>query len=145
MKNARQPDPLAVLERLVRAQNEHDVDAMLDCFDPAYRSEQPIHPARAFTGSSQVRKNWCALLTGIRDFRSELLRTAVDGDTAWSEARWSGTKADGSPFEEMIVTIFGVSDGRISWGRLYGDEVDREGADIDVTVDHMVGGGADTR
>lgn len=145
MTNARQPDPLAVLERLVRAQNAHDVDAMLDCFDPAYRSEQPIHPARAFTGSSQVRNNWSALLTGIRDFHADLIRTAVDGDTVWSEARWSGTKADGSTYDEMIVTIFGVSDGRIAWGRLYGDEVEREGADIDETVGRIVGGRVDTR
>jgi ketosteroid isomerase-like protein len=132
-------DPMEVFHRLVKAQNAHDLGAMLECFDPAYRSEQPVHPARAFTGSDQVRKNWSALLAAIRDFRSEVLRTAVDGDTVWSEARWTGTKADGSPFEEMVVTIFGIRDGRIAWGRLYGDEVERPGADIDETVRRMAG------
>jgi ketosteroid isomerase-like protein len=132
-------EPMEVFDRVVEAQNAHDLAAMLECFDPAYRSEQPVHPARAFTGSDQVRKNWSALLAAIQDFRSDVLRTAVQGDTVWSEARWSGTKADGSPFEEMIVTIFGIRDGRIAWARLYGDEVERTGADIDETVRRMAG------
>jgi ketosteroid isomerase-like protein len=132
--------PLAVFERLVQAQNAHDVDRMVECFDPDYQSEQPVHPARTFVGTAQVRKNWTALLAGIPDFRAEVLRTAVDGNTVWSEARWSGTKADGAHFEEMIVTIFGVREGRVAWGRLYGDEVEREGADIDQTVKGMVAG-----
>jgi ketosteroid isomerase-like protein len=138
-------EPMQVFERLIEAQNAHDLGAMLDCFDPGYRSEQPVHPARAFTGSDQVRKNWSALLAAIQDFRSDVLRTALDGDTVWSEARWSGTKADGSPFEEMIVTIFGIRDGRIAWGRLYGDEVERQGADIDETVRRMAGTDAAAR
>jgi ketosteroid isomerase-like protein len=132
-------EPMEVFDRVVEAQNAHDLAAMIECFDPGYRSEQPVHPARAFTGRDQVRKNWSALLAAIQDFRSDVLRTAVEGDTVWSEARWSGTKADGSPFEEMIVTIFGIRDGRIAWGRLYGDEVERAGADIDETVRRMAG------
>src|SRR5688572_23919292 len=106
--NTRTDDPLAVYERLVDAQNAHDLDGMLGCFDPGYRSEQPAHPARTFTGTDQVRKNWSALLAAIPDFRAEVLRTAVSGDTVWAEARWTGTKADGSLLEEMIVTIFGL-------------------------------------
>ncbi|MEK6191569.1 MAG: nuclear transport factor 2 family protein [Chloroflexota bacterium] len=136
-------DPLAVFERLVQAQNAHDLEAMLACFDPGYRSEQPAHPARTFTGTDQVRKNWAALLTAIRDFRADVLRTAVKGDTLWAEAHWSGTKADGSPLHEMIVTIFGLRDGRIVWGRLYGEEVEREGSDIDETVRRISGTGGD--
>jgi ketosteroid isomerase-like protein len=132
-------EPMEVFDRVVEAQNAHDLAAMIECFDPGYRSEQPVHPARAFTGRDQVRKNWSALLAAIQDFRSDVLRTAVEGDTVWSEARWSGTKADGSPFEEMIVTIFGIRDGRIAWARLYGDEVERTGADIDETVRRMAG------
>ena len=134
-------DPLAVFERLVQAQNAHDLEAMLECFDPGYRSQQPAHPARAFTGADQVRKNWSALLTAIRDFRADVLRTAVNGETVWSEAHWSGTKADGSSLDEMIVTIFGIRDGRVVWGRLYGEEVEREGADIDETVRQIAGTG----
>ena len=137
--NTRTDDPLAVYERLVDAQNAHDLDAMLECFDLAYRSEQPAHPARTFTGTDQVRKNWSTLLAAIPDFRAEVLRTAVSGDTVWAEARWTGTKADGSPLEEMIVTIFGLREGRIIWGRLYGEEVEQDGPDIDETVRHIAG------
>jgi SnoaL-like domain len=46
-----------VLERLRDAQNAHDLDAFVACFDPQYRSEQPVHPGRAFVGSEQARKN----------------------------------------------------------------------------------------
>jgi hypothetical protein len=46
-----------VLERLRDAQNGHDLDAFVACFDPQYRSEQPVHPDRAFVGSEQVRSN----------------------------------------------------------------------------------------
>jgi ketosteroid isomerase-like protein len=139
MDTQRTQDPLALYARLVDAQNAHDLDAMLECFDPAYASEQPAHPARAFTGTDQVRKNWSALLTAIPDFRADVLRTAATADTVWAEARWSGTKADGSRLEEMIVTILGVDGGRIVWGRLYGEEVERDGPDIDETVRGLAG------
>jgi hypothetical protein len=46
-----------VLERLGEPLNWHDLDAMLDCFDHDYRSEQPAHPNRGFGGKEQVRKN----------------------------------------------------------------------------------------
>lgn len=143
METQRTDDPLTLHERLVRAQNAHDLEGMLACFDPGYRSEQPAHPARAFTGTDQVRKNWSALLAAIPDFRADVLRTAVNGETLWTEAHWSGTKADGSPLDEMIVTIFGVRDGRIAWGRLYGEEVERDGTDIDETVRRIAGTTAD--
>jgi hypothetical protein len=38
----------AVIERLCEAINQHDPDAMVECFDPDYRSEQPAHPNRGF-------------------------------------------------------------------------------------------------
>ena len=132
-------DPRTVFERLIRAQNAHDLEAMLACFDPDYRSEQPIHPARGFRGVDQVRKNWTALLGAIRDFRSDVLRTAVDDDTVWAEMNWSGTRSDGSPFDQMVVGIFGIRDGRIAWGRLYAGDVEREGEDIDTAVQRMTG------
>jgi ketosteroid isomerase-like protein len=131
-------DPLAVIERLTAAQNAHDLEAMLACFDEDYASEQPVHPARDFRGVDQVRANWSALLSGIADFHAEIVRSAVDGDTVFIEIHWTGTKADGLPFEERGVILMGIRDGRVAWGRLYVDEVEREGAGIDATVRHMV-------
>ncbi len=132
-------DPRAVIDRLAAAQNAHDLEGMLACFHEDYRSEQPLHPARAFQGIDQVRANWSALLGAIPDFRAELLRSAVDGGTIFVEVRWTGTKADGAPLDERGVLVMGISDDRIAWGRLYVDEVEREGAAIDASVRRMAG------
>jgi len=132
-------DPRAVLDRLTAAQNAHDLEAILACFHEDYRSEQPLFPARTFHGIDQVRANWSALLEAIPDFHADIVRSAVDGDTVFVEIHWTGTKADGTPLEERGVIIMGIRDGRIAWGRLYADEVEREGADIDAVVRRMAG------
>lgn len=129
----------SVTERLHRAINAHDLEAQLAFFHEDYRSEQPAHPSRAFTGSDQVRKNWSKLYESIPDFRAELLRFAVAGDIEWAEWVWQGTKEDGTRLDERGVTIMGIRDGRIAWGRLYLEEIDEEGADIDETVRRMAG------
>jgi ketosteroid isomerase-like protein len=129
----------SISERLGRAINAHDLEAQLSCFSEDYLSEQPIHPSRTFTGREQVRKNWSALYESIPDFRTELLRLAVVRDTEWAEWHWQGTKEDGSLLEERGVTITGIRDGRIAWGRLYMQEIEHEGADIDETVRRMAG------
>ncbi|HET6918586.1 MAG TPA: nuclear transport factor 2 family protein [Jiangellaceae bacterium] len=134
----------AVSERLQRAMNAHDLEAHLACFQEDYRSEQPAHPARTFTGSQQVRENWSKVYQSIPDFRAEVLRLAVVGDTEWAEWHWQGTKEDGSPLDERGVTIVGTRDGKIAWGRLYLEEVEREGAGIDETVRRMAGRREDT-
>ena len=127
------------MERLTAAQNAHDLEGMLACFHEDYRSEQPLFPARAFQGIDQVRANWSALLDAIPDFQAEILRSAVDGDTIFVEVHWIGTKADGTLLDERGVLIMGARDDRLAWGRLYSDEVEREGADIDAVVRRMAG------
>ena len=126
-----------VLERLRDAQNRHDLDAFLDCFDPAYRSEQPVHPDRAFTGREQVRRNWAAVFDGMPDFQAELLGSAQAGDARWAEWHWHGTRADGTRLEIRGVTILGIQHDRIVWGRLYLEDVDRSGGNIDQAVQRM--------
>ena len=86
-----------------------------------------------------MRANWSALLEAIPDFHAEILRSAVDGDIVFVEVHWTGTKADGAPLDERGVIVMGIRDDRISWGRLYVDEVEREGADIDAVVRRMAG------
>jgi ketosteroid isomerase-like protein len=128
-----------VLARLVEATNDHDLEAMLDCFKPDYRSEQPAHPARAFQGVEQVRKNWSSLMESVPDLHWEVLRTATDETTAWMEARLTGTKPDGTKLDEVGVVILGISGGHIGWGRLYLEDVEVEGGSIDETVRDMTG------
>ena len=111
------------------------------CIRDSYRSEQPIYPARTFRGIDQVRANWSALLEGIPDFHAEIVRSAVAGDTVFVEIHWTGTKADGAPFEERGVLVMGIREERIAWGRLYAEEVEHEGADIDAVVRRLAGSG----
>ena len=126
-----------VLKRLRDAQNRHDLDSFVDCFDPAYRSEQPVHPDRAFTGREQVRRNWAAVFDGVPDFQAELLGSAQAGDAHWAEWYWHGTRVDGTRLEMRGVTIFGIQHDRIVWGRLYLEDVDRSGGNIGQAVRRM--------
>ena len=120
---------LTVLERLHTAMNQHDLEAMLECFDPEYRSEQPLHPNRGFGGKEQVRKNWSRMLDSFPDFEAQLLGHTSSGGTVWSEWRWSATGLN-----MMGVTLLGVREGRIVWGRLYMEPVEEDGEDIDESV-----------
>ena len=78
----------SVVEGLVAAMNEHDLDRMVALFHPDYESRQPAHPGRSFTGRDQVRENWAAMFGGVPDFRAELRRCVQDGDLSWTE--WAG-------------------------------------------------------
>ncbi len=127
-------NPKDVLERLHRAVNRHDLEAFVACFHPDYRSEQPVHPNRGFGGREQVRANWKALFEGIPDFHAELLATAIEGDAVWSEWHWTGTRANEAPLDIRGVTLFGIEAGWIVSGRLYMEEVEEAGGDIDETV-----------
>ena len=111
-----QQSPLAVIERLHDAMNRHDLDAFQACFSPDFKSEQPIHPDRTFFGNEQVRKNWTRMFEGIPDFQGDLMRTAVNGNTTWSEWLWHGTRTDGAPFQVAAAILFHVENDRIVWG-----------------------------
>jgi SnoaL-like domain len=129
-----------VLERLLGAQNRHDLDEFVACFHAAYRSEQPVHPDRSFVGSDQVLANWGAIFDGVPDFRADLLRSERGDDELWAEWHWHGTRADGTRLDMRGVTIFGVQGERIAWGRLYLEDVDETGQGIDDVVKHMATG-----
>jgi hypothetical protein len=135
-----QVNPKEVLERLHHAMNQHDLEAFLACFDPDYRSEQPAHPNRGFGGREQVEKNWTALFEGIPDFHAELRSTATQGGTLWTEWRWTGTRDNEAPLDVRGVTLFGIENGLIVSGRLYMEEVEEAGGDIDETVRRLAEG-----
>jgi len=99
--------------------NEHDLERFLDCFDPHYVSEQPLHPEAGFRGRERIRENWSWKLREGSDFGAEVVAFAVDGDTVWTEWRWTGTRRDGSALDERGVVRYGVRDDRIMSGRLY--------------------------
>ena len=68
------------------------------------------------------------------------MASATNGDTLWSEWRWTGSRADAAPLDMRGVTIFRIKDGRIVAGRLYMEEVEGAGGDIDETVRGLTDG-----
>jgi limonene-1,2-epoxide hydrolase len=124
-----------VIDRLVVAMNAHDLDAAAGFFHADYRSEQPAHPGRAFAGRAQMRANWEAMFAGVPDFQAEICRSVQDGDTTWTEWRWSGTRSGGRAFAMRGVTLFETSDDQIVAGRLYLEEVERDVAGIEQAVE----------
>lgn len=120
-----------VMDRLLAAMNAHDLDGFVACFAPHYRSEQPAHPSRAFQGSDQVRANWAGVFAGVPDFKAELVAaTSLDGRVEIGEWNWTRTHLDGSPFAMCGVTVMGVENQRVAWGRLYMESVEGPGDDI---------------
>src|SRR5882757_9383134 len=100
----------AVVDRLAKATNDHDIDALVACFADDYENVTPVHPARSFRGREQVRRNWEQIFEFVPDLRAEVLGCVVDGDTAWTEWQMLGTRRDGTAHEMRGVILFGVRD-----------------------------------
>ncbi len=83
------------------------------------------HPNRGFVGKEQVRKNWSAMFESFPDFQAQLIRHTADGEVVWSEWHCTATRLNMAG-----VTIFGVEEDRIVWGRLYVEQVEDDGQDI---------------
>jgi limonene-1,2-epoxide hydrolase len=128
-----------VVERLAALMNEHDLPAVVDLIHQDYRSEQPVHPGRAFVGRAQMEANWRAMLDGVPDFHSRLVRSVQDGGTVWTEWHWTGTRSDGEPFEMRGITLFEVQQDQIVAGRLYMEAVERDDAGIEDVVEGLSG------
>jgi ketosteroid isomerase-like protein len=136
-----QQHPAELVERLAEATNAHDLDAIVACFAGDYRNETPAHPERGFTGRDQVRRNWQQILSAIPDVAVGVTRTAVEGDTVWSEWEHRGTRPDGSPHLMRGVIIFGVGNDEITWARFYLEPVHDGACTVDDAVRHQTAGG----
>jgi hypothetical protein len=134
-------DPSAMVERLRQATNDHDLDALVACFAPDYRNETPSHPERGFIGREQVRKNWTQIFVAVPDVNAEILRSAVDCDTVWTEWEHRGTRPDGSAHVMRGVVIFGVVDGLAAWARFYLEPVEEAAGTVDDAVQRQVAPG----
>lgn len=118
------------LARLVAATNAHDLDALVDCFDPGYGNQAPTHPSRDFRGRDQVRANWRQIFTFVPDVRATVLRSAVEGSEVWSEWEMRGTRLDGTGHLMRGVIIFDVRDQRATSARFYLEPVDGASATV---------------
>ena len=126
-----QINPRLVVERLIRALNDHDIDAVVDCFDPLYHTEQPVHPERAYRGREQIHKEWSDTLKRLPDFKAKVIRMLTDKDTVWTEWSWTGTQRDKKRSELVGVAIYAVRNNRFIWGRAYMEPVQKLGTGIE--------------
>ena len=123
-----------MIDLLHKALNAHDAAEMASLFAEDYRSIQPLHPSRAFTGRAQVLKNWSAVFADVPDLIAVVVASSVAGDTEWAEWDWRGHHADGSVFMTRGVTIMVIRNGLIAEMRLYLEAVEVGGRDIDAFV-----------
>lgn len=128
------------VERLRQAVDDHDLDAVVACFAADYRNETPAHPRRGFEGHAQVRANWQRIFTAMPDVSARVLRTALDGDVAWSEWELGGHLAEGTAQTLRGVIIFGTADDRLVWARFYLEPVDEGDDGVDAAVTTFTGG-----
>jgi ketosteroid isomerase-like protein len=117
--------PKETFESMIEAANRHDLEAMVACFAPDYRGELPFTPERNFTGLAGVRKNWGFFFSTMPDFQIEILSEAVEGDTVWAELFFHGTQTDGTKHMMQGVNIMGIQSGKIAWGKLYQNTVQK--------------------
>jgi len=118
---------MAVVDRLQRTMNAHDLEGFVACFAPDYDSAFPVHPARAVHGPEQVRRNWEHNFAEIPDMQAKVVRATEDGDTVWTEWEWTGTLSNGAAYLSRGVVILGIQGDQVAWARLYTEPVD-EGA-----------------
>ena len=116
--------PKVVFERMIQAVNRHDLEAMVACIAPDYRSEQPLHPERNFVGQAGVRNNWSYFFKVIPDIQIEILGEVEEGDTVWAELYYHGTQTDGKKYTVRGVTLLGIQADKIAWARLYIEQVE---------------------
>lgn len=134
--------PGAMVERLQKATNDHDLEALANCFAVGYRNETPAHPARGFVGRAQVRKNWEQIFQAVPDITAQI-RWIADEATVWSEWEMRGTRRDGSRHLMRGVVIFGVERGEAAWARFYLEPVEEKGGGVDEAIRQAVVVGSD--
>lgn len=131
-------DSLTVVERLVTATNDHDIDALVDCFAADYVNETPTHPLRSFRGRDQVRRNWTSIMAGVPDITVRVTASIARDHTAWTEWEMWGTRRDGAPHSMAGVIVFGVAEDRIHWARFYVEPVEQSSGDVNAAVERAV-------
>jgi SnoaL-like polyketide cyclase. len=127
-----------MVDRLLRATNDHDVVGVEACFAEDYENETPAHPGRSFQGREQVRRNWEQIFAFVPDLRADVPRRTIDGDTAWTEWEMTGTRRDGTTHHMRGVIVFGVRDGVANWARFFLEPVDEGDSTVGDAVREQV-------
>lgn len=127
-----------MVDRLVQATNEHDLEGLASCFAEDYANETPVHPGRSFRGRAQVRQNWEQIFAFVPDLRAEVTASAIAGETAWTEWEMTGTRRDGTAHQMRGVIVFGVRDSVAQWARFYLEPVDSGTGTVEDAVREQV-------
>ena len=130
--------PYAVLDRIDRATNGHDLDGLVACFTSDYESVRPIHPARSFVGPEQVRRNWEQIFGAVPDLRTRVVGFAVSGDDVWAEWEFAGNRRDGEPYLMRGVVVLRVRDGRATHARFFLEPVEADAEEVDAAVRRLL-------
>ena len=128
----------AVAGQIRDAIERHDLDALVDVFDPDVLSETPAHLQRTFRGAEQVRRNWEQIFAAVPDLQADLLDVVARGETVWSEWDWRGTRRDGSSHRMRGVTIIRIDKARAISVHFYVQPVDEAGPGADEAVRQIV-------
>ena len=117
LDSARKAARLAIVEEHVRAEDTHELDALVDTFgeDPDWldRGAQENH-----VGHDGIRAHYAELFTGFPDFSLEIERQHIADDTIILEVlvrgthrgTWKGIAPTGRPVEFPVCAIFTFDD-----------------------------------
>jgi limonene-1,2-epoxide hydrolase len=111
-------DPKRLLERLHTALNARDLTNLLHLLQVDFEFFHPAHPGTDTIGLEKARDIWEDLFSRFPDFRADLLRQAIEGNTIWTEWRWQAGEHAGG-LHRVGVIIFGVEEGLLAWAREY--------------------------
>src|SRR5207253_10585076 len=121
---------IQILGQMRAALDAHDLDTFVGFFREDYVGERPRHPGSPMSSREDVRSNWTEVIGDVPDLRVEVPAAVQDGDTIWSEWRAYGTARSGALLEIRGVIVFGVTDGRVAWSRMYLEPVEQEGRSL---------------
>src|SRR2546423_9854973 len=121
---------LAVAALLHDAVNRHDLDRLVGCFAPNFVNETPAHPARSFRGRDQVSRNWAQIFAAVPNLEADMVASASQDDSVWTEGEMRGTRLDGAPHLMRGVSIFKVAGDEFTSGRFYLGPAGQQGAGV---------------
>jgi limonene-1,2-epoxide hydrolase len=120
-------DATEVLSRLVTAQREQDVDALVSCWHSDADGIHMLRPDHSWHGMETYRRVMTCLFDASATSREDFVCSAVDGNRFFLET--ATHHADGSVVP--CVAIFEVEDGKIRRARIYTDVPRRDGKSMD--------------
>ena len=115
-----------LVERLISALNNHDLDAVSSCFGPDFFAEWPAHPGRDMQGPEHVRQNWETIFKMSPEITVTMTNAVEVDDEVWGE--WHYTKAAGQDLRGVIIIT--VRDGLIRRSRFYMEPIDAADAAV---------------